>query len=121
MPFVNLTPHALRLITSAGEVIEISPEATPARVSSTAVELPAVNGVAAQRNEWGAVTGLPAPQEGVTYLVSLLILDHIQGRSDVAAPATGPRDGCIRGGDPDCPDPTLGKGMVWAVRRLVFP
>ena len=49
------------------------------------------------RQEFGEVTGLPQPQEGVVFIVSALVLSAAKaaGRSDVVAPATGHPD-CVR-------------------------
>lgn len=88
--FVNLTPHPIRL--NDGRVFE--PSGSIARVSQTLSKFDE-NGIAVQ--EFGEVTGLPAPRDGVMYIVSAMVLSRAQaeGRVDVVAPATGHKD-CVR-------------------------
>jgi hypothetical protein len=59
----------------------------------------------------GAVEGLPAPQEGVVFIVSGMVLEALRGsgRSDVFAPGTGPTDGAVRND----------KGQILGVTTLV--
>ena len=59
--------------------------------------------------QWGAIEGLPEPQEGVIYIVSALVAQQAIGRADVFGLGTGPLDGAIRDE----------KGHVVAVTSLV--
>ena len=88
--FVNCTPHPIRL--NDGRIFE--PSGTIARVSQSISEFDQ-NSIAVQ--SFGAVTGIPQPEEGTVYIVSALVLGRAQaeGRSDVVAPATGHK-ACIR-------------------------
>lgn len=81
--FKNYTPHAIVLndgTTYASEGL--------ARVSASFTDFND-DGVCAQ--QFGGVTGLPAPAEGVLYIVSAIVLTaaKAQGRTDCVAPATG--------------------------------
>jgi hypothetical protein len=69
-----------------------------------------VGGLPVQTTLFGQVTDLPAPKDGVAYLVSALVLGALagHGRRDVFAPATGPQDGAVRND----------QGQVVAVTRL---
>ena len=89
MTFLNYTPHAL--VLNSGEVLE--PTGEVARVSATFTDF--VDGVCEQK--FGEVTGLPEAKEGVTYVVSALVLSaaKVAGRTDVVAPATG-HPQCVR-------------------------
>lgn len=111
---VNLTPHPVTLRLPDGTDLTLDPAPEPARVSTLNADSPA--------SEWatvpvpvvpfppyGPVEGLPLPTPGKSYIVSLLVLARCAGRTDVFAPATGPKDGCIRDD----------KGQVVAVTRLV--
>jgi hypothetical protein len=87
MKFVNLTPHAitvegLGVIPASGSV---------ARVSVNSTDVGTVGGVRLRAQLKGQVSGLPAPTEGVTYIVSGMVLDALGGtrRGDVVAPDTG--------------------------------
>ena len=84
--FKNYTPHAITLNdgrTFASEGL--------ARVSATFSDFDA-DGVCEQ--QFGDVTGLPAPAAGVLYIVSTLVLTAAKaaGRTDCVAPATGHPD-----------------------------
>lgn len=88
MEYINLTPHAI--VMNDGRVFE--PSGVVARVSSSFTEF--VDDVCQQ--QFGEVQDLPAPAEGVRYIVSGMVLSALQGaRGDVVAPATGHRD-CVR-------------------------
>lgn len=85
----NYTPHAISLNdgrTFASEGL--------ARVSATFTDFDA-DGVCEQ--QFGDITGLPEPADGVLYIVSALVLTAAKsvGRTDCVAPATGHPD-CVR-------------------------
>ena len=102
MKFVNLTPHAINL--NNGTVIE--PSGTVARVSSTHTEFDA-NGIC--RVVYGELTGLPEPEAGTCYIVSLVVANAVRDlkRSDVVSPAT------------NHPETTREKGLVVSVPGFV--
>ena len=85
MVFENLTPHAIHL--NSGEVFSASGRV--ARVEAGFEEV--YGGVYPMFVQtFGEVQDLPAPEEGVTYIVSALVLSALAGsRGDVVAPATG--------------------------------
>lgn len=87
--FKNFTPHAITL----NDGREFASEGL-ARVSATFSSFDE-NGVCNQ--EFGQVTGLPEPADGVLYIVSALVLTaaKTQGRTDCVAPATGHPE-CVR-------------------------
>lgn len=98
LSLVNLTPHPITLRTPQGDVT-IVPDGTVARVMQTPSTASAVAGLPVMvlpSPVFGPVNGLPAPAEGVAFIVSGLVLAHCKGRTDVFAPATGPGDGAIR-------------------------
>ena len=79
--FINLTPHTINLTNgtayaASGQVARVANAHTPFDE----------NGVASI--EWGEVTGLPQPQEGVLYIVSALVAQAAK-RPDVVSPASG--------------------------------
>lgn len=81
--FRNFTPHIINLNSGAA----FEPEGL-ARVNASFSSFDE-NGVCIQ--EFGEVTGLPAPKDGVFLIVSGLVLSAVKskGRSDCVAPATG--------------------------------
>jgi hypothetical protein len=112
MNFVNLTPHSIVLSLPDGSEINIPSSGEVARVATLPAAPRQVEGVpipVVPSPAYGDVTGLPAPVEGVAFLVSGLVLSRCGGRGDVFAPATGPADGAIRDE----------RGQIRAVSRLV--
>lgn len=82
----NCTPH--RIIV-AGKTFE--PSGVVPRVAVLQVEDGTIDGIPVVRSEFGAVEGLPDYQEGVTLIVSALVLSALSGtRPDCVAPDTGP-------------------------------
>jgi len=79
---INLTPHPI----TVGKTT-FPPSGTIARVKAGFT--PIVDGVCHQT--FGDVEGLPAPQEGVRFVVSGLVFAATE-RTDVFAPATGHPD-----------------------------
>jgi hypothetical protein len=109
----NMTPHTIRIALQDESVLEIASSGV-ARVATTATPVTPVEGVPAVTTAYGAVVGLPAYEEGVTLLVSGLVLaalkesGELADRPDVWGPDTGPS--AIRK-----------DGQVWAVRGLTRP
>lgn len=120
---VNLTPHALTLRLSDGSDLVVPPSGTVARVATkpgALTEIPGVPVPVATATEYGEIEGLPAPVEGVVYLVGALVLGRAFGRADVFGPGTGPNDGAIR--EPELLEdgtPNPKKGQIVAVTRLI--
>lgn len=132
--FINLTPHsvvfradATNMVASAAEGdITVTPRRdaagapSPARVSSTpGHKVGEANGIPIfGAPTWGAVEGLPEPQEETIFIVSLQVLEALRKegstRTDIVGPATGPQDQAVRFGDEAGPR----KGQIFAVTRL---
>lgn len=94
---VNLTPHAVTVVADGGSAT-IPPSGGVARVATTRelVGTIIVDGVEipVYETSFGAVEGLPAPQQGVLYVVSGLVLAALKSeRSDLLAPGELIRDG----------------------------
>lgn len=88
---INLTPHAINIIGSAGTVT-VAPSGTVARCSQTSTPAGEVNGIPLSRTVFGEVQGLPAPEEGVLLIVSALVRAALPGRTDLASPGELVRD-----------------------------
>lgn len=86
----NLTPHAVRIQTSAG-VVEVPASGTIARVGTKRIPMPEVEGIPVVKTEFGEVEGLPAPEAGTIFIVSALVLSRVS-RGDVFAPGELIRD-----------------------------
>lgn len=88
MTFINFTPHAI--VLNDGTRFESK---GIARVANTFSEIEDV----VCSVEYGQIEDLPAPQEGVRYIVSAMVLSAAKaaGRTDCVAPATG-HPACVR-------------------------
>lgn len=84
--FINCTPHAIKL--NDGRVFD--PSGSVARVSSSFTDF--TDDICTV--QYGDLTGVPAAQDGVKYIVSAMVL-AASDRSDLVAPATGHKD-CVR-------------------------
>lgn len=113
MTIINLTPHPIVIRAVGGADTVIAPDpAGPARISSTTGQDVTPSGCPVpvfSAPVWGAVTGLPAPEDGVLLVVSSLVAARCPDRDDVVSPGTGPADGAIRDES----------GRIVAVTRLV--
>lgn len=87
--FVNFTPHSV--VLNDGKSF---PSAGIARVSNSFTDFN-TDGVCDVT--FGDIVGLPDPQDGVTYIVSAIVLSaaKLAGRTDCVAPATG-HPACVR-------------------------
>lgn len=97
MQAINLTPHVINFYDLDGNLIESIPSSGVARVASKpgTLEDRGLPVPVAAPTEYGAVEGLPDPQDGVVYIVSTLVAQAVK-RPDVLSPGTGPSDGAIR-------------------------
>ena len=107
MTIQNLTPHDIVIRTATGDV-KLPPCGQVARVATIPGkpigEFEGIHLFSAP--EFGEVAGLPAPEEGVIFIVSALVAQRCIGRKDVFSPDTGPT--AIREG-----------GQIVAVKGLV--
>jgi len=88
---INLTPHELKIHGGEG-VVSLPPSGQIARCSVTCSPVGEHDGVPLSRSETGAVEGLPEPQDGVIYVVSMVVRSAVPGRTDVASPGALLRD-----------------------------
>lgn len=90
---INLTPHALTILAADDTVIRVIPASGQvARCVQTVEALDAVDGIPAVKAGYGEVENLPAPQEGVVYVVSGLVRAALPGRADLCSPGDQQRD-----------------------------
>jgi hypothetical protein len=92
---VNLTPHAVNLVLADGTVRTFESSGV-ARAEQTVVEAGSIEGCRLVRTSFGAPVDLPAPQEGVFYLVSSILVSAARqsGRTveDLLLPSDSVRD-----------------------------
>lgn len=89
MRFVNLTPHAVRVVDGIGE---IPPSGVVARCATTSTPAGSAGGIALVRTTFGAVECLPDAEEGTIFVVSALVRAAVPNRGDVASPGDLVRD-----------------------------
>lgn len=96
MLFVNATPHALNVKTKDGELVEFPTTEYIARVASSIKEEENTSEFNLYIQEFGDIEGLPAPQTGIIYIVSAMVLSANSSsdnpRKDLVAPATSHKD-----------------------------
>ena len=94
----NLTPHTVVILAEDGKTVlaMLPPSGDIARSRVEYTREGDVDGLPAYRAQYGAVEGLPVPEEGSTFLVSGLVAAHpsVAGRADVVAPGD-----LVRGAD----------------------
>lgn len=114
MRLVNLTPHPINLMLDDGTEA-VLPSSGLCRIEQKSGErlkefdkfdVP-IFGAPAD----GDIIGLPEPQPGVFYIVSMIAARAIKWRDDILYPGTGPADEPVRDD----------KGNIKAVTRLIKP
>jgi hypothetical protein len=105
MNFVNLTPHPLSVLTCDSDPTPlVLPSHGVARVAVISTPGPLLGDYPTDQVSYSTdVQGLPAPEEGTTYVVSLITLQALPvgTRTDVVAPgrlvrdSTGNITGCV--------------------------
>lgn len=89
--FVNLTPHVINVLSDGEEVMNLPPSGDVARVAAEKRKVDSIDGVPVFQTTFGSIEGLPAPQDGTIYVVSLLVASAAK-RPDVLSPGTLVRD-----------------------------
>lgn len=94
MKLVNLTPHALNVVTGADTLVTIEPSGDIARVSVQYTIKGNCNGIPLYETIYGNLQGLPEPAEGTMYVVSTLVASAAKelGRDDILSPGELVRD-----------------------------
>jgi hypothetical protein len=92
MKFVNLTPHTVNVEKNNGEIKEIKPSGTIARVSVNTHVLDVVDGMNITRQTLGEIKDLPEPKENTIFIVSRVLAEAVMGRDDIMIPGAAIRD-----------------------------
>ena len=85
LKFVNATPHPI--VLNDGRVFEVS--GILPRVSQV---LSSFDDDLIATQSFGDIEGLPAPEAGVVFIVSAMVLSAAKDRTDLVAPATNHQD-----------------------------
>lgn len=81
---VNLTPHALNIHTENG-IITVPPSGQVARLQTISRPCPPVQGIPTEITSFCGAEGLPEPEEGTIFVVSLMVAESAW-RDDVFSP-----------------------------------
>lgn len=99
MRILNLTPHALTFISANNNMERyiVEPSGVVARVAAHTESIGSITTddgftIPLTTTVFGQVEGLPAPEEGVVYVVSSLVADRVPDRKDVYIPNESIRD-----------------------------
>ena len=92
----NFTPHPVvimaadkaTVITTIPPVLGADGKPVFVRVVENTVDVEPINGVPCKKKSYGGIVGLPAPEAGVIYIVSAMVLAATD-RTDVVCPDTG--------------------------------
>ena len=94
MQLVNVTPHAITILTDGADPVVLPVSGMIARCATTTQDRGTVAGMPVTATTFGEVVDLPAPQDGVAYVASLLVVQAAWsvGRRDVYSPGVLVRD-----------------------------
>lgn len=89
MKLVNLTPHDVVVYNDKGEVIKTYPKSGKvARIQDDVTITGVIDGVPVGGITYGDAIDLPDPQDGVYYIVSLVVRQALPHRKDLISPDT---------------------------------
>lgn len=91
MNIINMTPHDITIVRPDNNIV-IPASGRLARVSSRTETVGEIDGIPVTTTVFGEVEGLPAPKDGVVYVVSSLVAGRVPERSDVFVPNESVRD-----------------------------
>lgn len=89
---VNLTPHPINLFVNGALVSTILPESVPARCEQSQELVETWLSIPITRQKFGKVENLPEPKEGTRFIVSRLVAEACQERTDLLIPGPCVRD-----------------------------
>lgn len=94
MEFINLTPHDVVLVDLNTKEVKRTFKASGelARVTTSTEIVDNIDGIDITVTKFSEVYGLPEPQDGLIYIVSLAVAQRVTGRSDVLVPNGSVRD-----------------------------
>ena len=89
----NATPHAVKMCGENNEVLRtFEPTGVIPRCSVTRKQIGELDGVPINTSVFGAVEGLPEPEEGVVWIVSRVVAEAAKERDDLLVTDDAVRD-----------------------------
>lgn len=95
MRVINLTPHDVVVWLENGKKVTFPKSGEVARVVEQVEQEGKVIGIPIVSKTYTEIQSLPTQFPGTIYLVSILVLQNVEGRPDVFSPDTGP-GGAVR-------------------------
>ena len=93
MKIINMTPHGVTIVDSAGAVVkEIPASGNTIRLSTSIEMIGHIDGIFVSKTIFGDPVGLPSVKDGVYYIVSQLVKSALPDRKDLLVPAQVVRD-----------------------------
>ena len=92
MHLINLTPHAVDIMSTSGSVVSIPASGMVARLTTSTEVVKEEDGIRFTRTVFGEPTALPEEKADTFYIVSQLIKNALPKRSDLLVPAEVLRD-----------------------------
>src|SRR5437879_1638997 len=90
--YQNYTPHTINVHLDHGEQFEF-PSQGIARVNESRTDMPSHGNIPIQKTTYGHIEGLPPSQQGVKYIVSMVVSQvnqkSLNPRDDLVSPDTG--------------------------------
>jgi hypothetical protein len=78
MRIINLTPHDITIVRDGAEPLTIKAAGIVARAEQCREQVGTVDGIPVNHVVYGKTIGLPAPQDGVAYIVSSLTAQAVK-------------------------------------------
>ena len=113
--FTNLTPHEIVILDDQNDILlRVPPSGMIAKVDVTEELVAEINDIPVYKVCYGNIQGLPEPEPGTVYIVSIVVLSALKEkgieRKDVVAPNTNPsKHGAVRDS----------KGQIIGVRSFI--
>lgn len=86
MNIVNLTPHTINIFNTVQEQVLSVPSSGQARCAVQEKQTGSIGEVLLFETTFGDVDGLPEPQDGTIFIVSLLVRQAMPERKDLYSP-----------------------------------
>lgn len=86
MQYINLTPHPIVVRLSRNNRIVIPETKQVARVKFATTYLDTINGIPIHERMVTAINALPKPRKDVLYIVSAMLQENAEDRTDLLSP-----------------------------------
>ena len=93
MEIINLTPHNINIVDDKGTPLRVfEPSGTVARVNERRMSRGFLDDIRLYAKSYGEVENLPDPIPGTVFIVSNIVMEAEQNRTDLVCPDEFTRD-----------------------------